>query len=87
MVQSTWPSNHLRKVSGDECGTLRERLNRQPFEPFEIRHSDGQIFQVRHPEVVAVLKTKIAIGDPVTQQFAHVALIHINSIQALQIAS
>jgi hypothetical protein len=65
---------------------VREWVRRQPFEPFEIRLSNGEIYQVRHPELVAVLKSKIAIGDPETERFAHVALIHVNSIQALQTA-
>ncbi len=66
--------------------TIREWLNRQPFEPFEVRLSNGEAYQVRHPEVVAVGRNRIAIVDPATDRFAHIALIHINSIQALQTA-
>ncbi len=66
--------------------TIREWLSRRPFEPFELRLSNGEAFQVRHPEVVAIGKNRIAIVDPETDQIVHVALIHVNSISALQAA-
>jgi len=66
--------------------TIRERLNRRPFEPFELRLSNGEAYQVRHPEVVALGKNRLAIADPETDRIVHVALIHVNSIAALQVA-
>ena len=66
--------------------TIREWLNRRPFEPFELRLPNGEAHQVRHPEVVAIGKNRIAIVDPNTDRFVHVALIHVNSIEALQTA-
>jgi hypothetical protein len=64
--------------------TIREWLNRQPFEPFELRLSNGEHYEVRHPELLAIGKNRIAIVDPNTDRFVHVALVHINSIEALQ---
>ena len=66
--------------------TIWEWLNRGPFEPFELRLSNGEAYQVRHPEVLAVGKNRIAIVDPETDRFVHVALIHVNSIEALEAA-
>ncbi len=66
--------------------TIREWLHRRPFEPFELRLSNGETYQVRHPEVVAVGKNRIAVVNPETDQVVHVALIHVNSIAALQSA-
>jgi hypothetical protein len=66
--------------------TIREWLSRRPFEPFEVRLSNGEAYQVRHPEVVAIGKNRIAIVDPETDRFVHVALIYVNSIEALQAA-
>ena len=66
--------------------TIREWLNRHPFEPFELRLSNGEAYQVRHPEVIAIGKNRIAIVDPETDRFVHVALIHVNSTSALQAA-
>jgi len=66
--------------------TIREWLNRQPFEPFEVRLSNGERYQVRHPELLAIGKNRIIIVDPSTDRVVHVALVHINSIEALQTA-
>ena len=66
--------------------TVREWFNRCPFQAFELRLSNGEVFQVRHPEVVAIGKTRLAIADFETDRISHVALIHINSISALQAA-
>jgi hypothetical protein len=66
--------------------TIRERLSRQPFEPFELRLSNGDVHQVRHPEVLAIGRDRVALFDPHSDRFVHVALIRINSIQALQSA-
>ncbi len=63
---------------------IREWLKREPFEPFELRLSNGESYQVRHPEVVALGKNRIAVADPETDRFTHVALIHVNSIEVLQ---
>lgn len=66
--------------------TIRERLRRAPFEPFEIRLSNGEVHQVRHSECVALGKNRIIIVDPEIDRAVHCALIHVNSIAALQMA-
>ncbi len=66
--------------------TICEWLNRRPFGPFEMRLSNGEVYQVRHPEVLAVGKNRMAIIDPATDRFVHVSLVHVNSIEALQTA-
>ncbi|HWB14342.1 MAG TPA: hypothetical protein VG826_34270 [Pirellulales bacterium] len=66
--------------------TIRAWLHRAPFEPFEVRLSSGEVHQVRHPENVALGKNRIIIVDPDTDKAVHCALIHVNSITALQAA-
>ena len=66
--------------------TIREWLNRRPFEPFELRLSNGEHYQVRHPELLAIGKNRIIIVEPNTDRVVHVALVHVNSIEALQTA-
>jgi hypothetical protein len=63
---------------------IREWLNRQPFEPFLIALSNGETYQVRHPENVLVLKTRLILGYPELDSVVHVGLIHVNSIQPIQ---
>jgi hypothetical protein len=66
--------------------TIREWLNRRPIEPFVLRLSNGESHEVRHPENVVLLKSRIILGYPESDRVVHCALIHVNSIEALQTA-
>ena len=66
--------------------TIREWLRREPFEPFALRLSNGEVHHVRHPENVALGKTRIAISYPETDRMVHCSLAEINAIEALQTA-
>ena len=66
--------------------TIREWLLRRPFEPFVLRLSNGETHEVRHPENLAIGKTRLIVVDAESDSVAHVALIHVNSIRPLQIA-
>jgi len=41
---------------------------------------------VRHPEVLAVGRNRMAIYDPETDRFVDAAVVHVNRIEALQTA-
>jgi hypothetical protein len=64
--------------------TIREWRDRQPFQPFVLKLSNGDKFEVRHPENIALAKTRVIVADPDADRVAHIALIHINSIEVLQ---
>ena len=66
--------------------TIRDWLSRRPFEPFVVKLSNGEAHEVRHPENVILMKSRLVIGYPETDHAVHVSLIHDNSIQALQSA-
>jgi hypothetical protein len=66
--------------------TILERLRRQPFEPFALHMSNGEVHEVRHQECVALGKTRIAVSFPEQDRFVHLALIHVNAIEAVQAA-
>ena len=65
--------------------TIREWLNRHSFEPFVLSMSNGETYEVRHPENVAIGKNRLAVVDSDSDSIAHIALIHINSIKPLQL--
>lgn len=64
--------------------TIQEWVGRRPFEPFVVRLSNGERHEVRHPENVLILRSRIIIGYPETDRAVHCALVHINAIEALQ---
>ena len=65
-------------------GTVQQMLRRQPFEPFELRLSNGEVHQVRHPENAALGRTRLVImyPDTETDRMAICGLSHINAIEA-----
>lgn len=64
---------------------LKEMLGRRPFQPFRVRLSCGDTFEVRHPEMALLVRSGIYIavpdggGDlpevPVWCSFLHVAAV------------
>lgn len=66
--------------------TIREWLNRQPFEPFVLRLSNGEAHGIRHPECLALGKTRVIVSYPDTDRVVHLLLIHVNAIEGLQAA-
>ena len=66
--------------------TILELLHQKPFEPFEIRLSNGEVHQVRHPENVAVARTRMAIAYPEADRIVLCSLVHINSVEAVRAA-
>ncbi|MFM7108188.1 MAG: hypothetical protein ACKOZU_06250 [Planctomycetaceae bacterium] len=64
--------------------TIREFVRRQPFQPFVIRMSNGEVHEVTHPECVIVFQSKIVVGYPADERTVHCGLIHVNSVEALQ---
>lgn len=43
---------------------LKEHLARRPFEPFRVRLSNGDNYEVRHPEMALLYKAGIYIARP-----------------------
>jgi hypothetical protein len=73
---------------------ILDLIRRQPFVPFRLRLSNGQSFDIRHPEVALVTRAGIVIGIPGTStderypdRYAVVAPIHINTIEPLPVGS
>lgn len=66
--------------------TIRELLLRRPFEPFAIHLSSGEVYEIRHPECVALGKTRIYISVPEDDRLVICAMLHITSVATLQSA-
>jgi hypothetical protein len=64
--------------------SIREFIRREPFEPFVIRLSNGESHAVRHPECVAISRTKVVVTYPEEDRVVHCGLVHVNAVEALQ---
>jgi hypothetical protein len=63
---------------------LRELLSVRPFEPVEVELSSGQIFTIKHPENVIVMKNTLVVADPETETVRWTSLIHVVSVRRRQ---
>jgi hypothetical protein len=68
---------------------LTELLRTRPFVPLRIHLTDGQTYDIRHPDMVLVLRQRVDIGlqpDPATgvlERVAHCSLLHIVRVEEL----
>jgi hypothetical protein len=46
---------------------IRNLVQRKPFTPFRVVTSDGTVYEVRHPELVMIGLSSVAIGYPSEQ--------------------
>ncbi len=67
--------------------TFRELLRRQPFEPFEIRMTNGDVHTVRHPEVMMIVGGRAVVGYPDTGRIAILSLLHVATVEMLNTAA
>lgn len=63
--------------------TLLELVHRRPFEPFEIRLSNGEAHQIRHPENANVTKSKLVVVYPEADRVVVCSLFHVASYEFL----
>ena len=62
---------------------IREALDREPFEPFRILVTNGQVYEVRNPHLIALMKSKVFIALPDSEKWAFVSYLHIAAIESL----
>jgi hypothetical protein len=67
---------------------ILQLLRAKPFEPFRIHLSDGSSFEVKHPELAIVERSKVIIGVPgpegpngPVERTIFCALVHINRVE------
>jgi hypothetical protein len=61
---------------------IREKLNREPFEPFRVR-TTGDSYNVRDPKLVIVLKREVFIAEPNSDRHVFIPFVHIAAVERL----
>jgi hypothetical protein len=64
-------------------------LEARPFEPFRIVMSGGQSYDVRHPEMAKLLRTKLLVfldpdRDGIADQFRMCSLLNVTVVEPIQ---
>jgi hypothetical protein len=60
--------------------TIRELLQRRPFETIEVQMSNGENFQIRHPEMAFVTRTTLVCGYDDSDRITICSLLHIANV-------
>jgi hypothetical protein len=61
--------------------TLRELLDRDPFEPFRIMLTSGHAYEVSNPHLVALGQTQLTLYSPRSDKYA---VLRLNQIAAFE---
>jgi len=67
--------------------TFQNLLRRQPFQPLEVRMSNGDAHQIRHLEMAFLLRSSIILGSPESDDFEFLSLLHVVDVKAMPTAS
>jgi hypothetical protein len=63
--------------------TIRELLDRDPFEPFRIVTSSGESYVIRNPHLVAMMKSRLFVAMADGDRWTFVNYLHITAVDAI----
>ncbi len=63
-------------------GTIQELLDKDPFEPFRIRLSDGLQFDVSNPALAVPMESILFLAMPKRDRFKLLSYQNITSVEA-----
>jgi hypothetical protein len=82
-------TDELPKETAMRAEELMELVKARPFTPLRIHLTDGQTYDITHPDLVLVLRQRVDIGqqpDPVSgvlERVAHCSLLHIVRVEPI----
>lgn len=62
---------------------MQEMLDQEPFTPFRICLSNGDAYEVANPHMVALMKHKVFVAMPDSEQWAFVSYPHIAALKTM----
>ena len=67
---------------------IRDMLSRRPFDPFKVRLSNGEVYEVNHPEAAFLLRGGLYIALPthngdIPERAVYCAMLHIAAVESL----
>lgn len=67
---------------------VRDLLRKEPFQPFRIHLSNGQSYDIRHPEFAALTRRTVFVGvssgkDDVPDRMIECDLLHVVALEPI----
>jgi len=63
--------------------TIRERLDRDPFQRFRLVTSSGESYIVRNPHAVALMRSEVFVAQPNSNRRTFVQFLHVAAVETL----
>jgi hypothetical protein len=64
--------------------TIRQLLDREPFQPFRIVLTSGDRYEVSDPHLVAILESQVFYAHPKSDRFSFIRANQIAAVDILQ---
>jgi hypothetical protein len=62
---------------------IREKLAREPFQPFRLRVTSRESYTVRNPDLVVVMKSELFIAHPNSDRHTFIPMWHTAAVESL----
>jgi len=62
---------------------LNDLLNREPFQPFRVRLTSGDHYDIRDPSLAVMMKSRLFIAMPNSDRSVLVPFLHIAALETL----
>ena len=62
---------------------LQELIEQEPFEPFRVRLSSGDAYEIRNPGLAVVMRSRLFIAFPGTDRWTLIPFLHIAAVETL----
>lgn len=63
------------------ASNIRDRLTREPFDPFVIRASSGRGILVARPELAVLMKTEVFVAAPNSDHWDQIPFLYVAGIE------
>ena len=62
---------------------IRDFVDREPFEPFRVRLSSGDSYEIRNPGLTVVMRSRLLIADPDSDRYTLIPFLHIAAVETI----
>ena len=63
---------------------IQQHLKATPFEPFEIRSSNGEVYRVEHPENAAIVGGRVIVARKEGEGVHVLSALHIVAVSGME---
>jgi len=62
---------------------LHDLLEQEPFEPFRVRLSSGDAYEIRNPGLAVVMRSRLFVASPRSDRWTLIPFLHIAAVETL----